>query len=86
MKARGGSEYDVEEVMCLLMQVKLSQAFDGTPANYSESSTLHASLRRDLLARFERDWPEYRQSSKEDAADFVIREALETFQPAPGTK
>lgn len=85
VKARGGSEYDIEEALCLLMQVKLSQSFRGTPGSYSESSKLDASPRRELLARLERDWTKYRKNSKEDAADFVIREALQTFRPMPGS-
>jgi hypothetical protein len=83
VKAHGGGEYDIEEAMCLLMQVKLSQPFGGTPAKYSESSRLAVSPCRDLLARLELDWPEYQKNSKEDAADFVIRETLETFRPTP---
>jgi hypothetical protein len=41
-KVRGGGAYDIEEALCLLMQVKLSQAFGGTPSTYRASSLLVA--------------------------------------------
>jgi len=80
MKARGGSEYDIEEALCLLMQVKLSQSFGRTPPNYTGSGKLGASPRRDLLARLERDWTKYLKNSRVDVADFLIGEVLKTFR------
>lgn len=84
MKARGGVEYDIEEAMCLLMQSKLSQSFHRTPDNGSVSGRLGAMPRRNLLVSLERDWKKYLRNPKEDAADFIIRETIETFLPAAG--
>jgi hypothetical protein len=80
MKSHGGTEYDIEEALCLLMQVKLSQQFAGTAADYRASARLAPSPRRTLLIELENDWPSYASSGSGDAADFVIAETIKTFR------
>ena len=79
MKLRGGTEYDIEEALCLFMQVRLSQEFGGTKSDYQSSAHLDASPRKDLLIAIEHDWPNYERNSQQDAADFLIAETIKTF-------
>jgi hypothetical protein len=83
MKAAGGSEYDVEEALCLLMQAKLSIAAGMTPQDYRTSAGLKASPRKTLLLALERDWTLYLDRPGINAADWLIEETARTF-PAAG--
>ncbi|WP_109123518.1 hypothetical protein [Dyella sp. C11] len=76
ISARGGTAYDIEEALCLLMQSKL-------PATYGDSSVAASDAgdtpRRVLLRAMERDWDAYRANASINAADFAIDEAIRTF-------
>lgn len=77
ISAHGGTSYDIEEALCLLMQSKL-------PASYGEGHQIAASdagdtPRRVLLRAMERDWNRYRNDASMNAADFAIDETLRTF-------
>jgi hypothetical protein len=78
--ANGGTDYDVEEALCLLMQAKLSIAYGATPKNYLSSEDFtEASPKRTLLLTLERDWPRYLASSDTNIADFLIAETIKAF-------
>jgi hypothetical protein len=79
MAANGGSDYDVEEAMCLLMQAKMSIAYGATAKDFRSSKDLEPSPRRTLLITLENDWEAYTKSDT-DAADFLIAETLKTFK------
>lgn len=51
---------DLEETMCLLMQVQLSKACGETPASYRISAEFEAGPRKKLLVALEDDWDTYR--------------------------
>jgi hypothetical protein len=76
ISARGGTAYDIEEALCLLMQSKLPAAYGNAayPANDAGDTP-----RRVLLRAMERDWDRYRADSSMTAADFAIDEAIRTF-------
>jgi hypothetical protein len=74
----GGSEYAIEEAMCLLMQAKLSMSFGGTPQSFRTSATLVPSATRTLLVALEADWDAF-QKGRQNAADWLISETLRTF-------
>ena len=78
--ANGGSDYGVEEALCLLMQAKLSIAYGETPKDYLSSRDFtEPSSRRTLLLALERDWPSYLTSPDTNIADFLIAETIKTF-------
>jgi len=79
MKANGGSDYDVEEALCLLMQAKMSIAFGATTKDLRSSDRLRPSPRKTLLTALENDWESYTKSPNLDAADWLIAETLKTF-------
>ena len=79
MKANGGSDYDVEEALCLLMQAKMSIAFGATAKDLRSSDRLKPSPRKTLLTALENDWESYTKSPNLDAADWLIAETLQTF-------
>ncbi|PXV53168.1 hypothetical protein SAMN04487785_12111 [Dyella jiangningensis] len=77
ISARGGTAYDIEEALSLLMAAKL-------PASYDEASDLPShdegdTPRRELLRAMERDWDRYHANTSMTAADFAIDETLRTF-------
>lgn len=79
MVASGGSDYDVEEALCLLMQAKMSIAFGATPKDYLSSKDFTAvSPRRTLLLALEHDWPSYLSSPDTNIADYLIAETIKT--------
>jgi hypothetical protein len=79
MKENGGSDYDVEEALCLLMQAKMSIAFGATPADFISSDKLKTSPRKTLLVALENDWADYSKLANLNAADWLISETLKTF-------
>lgn len=80
MVAHGGSDYDIEEALCLLMQAKMSIASGVTPNSYLTSSDLtKASPRRTLLLALEHDWPSYLSTQDTNSADWLISETIKTF-------
>jgi hypothetical protein len=84
MNANNGSDYDVEEALCLLMQAKLSIAFGATPKNYLTSRDFKATTpRRTLLIALEHDWAKYEASPDVNIADFLISETIKTFGKHP---
>lgn len=75
--ARGGDVSDIEEALCLLMQVKLSQSSGQTPGAFRLSSKLTTpSVKRDILVALENGWASYQADSKEDLIDFLISETI----------
>jgi|HubBroStandDraft_1064217.scaffolds.fasta_scaffold403884_1 hypothetical protein len=79
MKANGGSDYDVEEALCLLMQAKMSIASGFTAKDFRSSDRLKPSPRKTLLVALENNWVSYTKSPNINAADWVITETLKTF-------
>jgi hypothetical protein len=79
MNSNGGSDYDLEEALCLLMQARLSIANGATATDFRSSSGLKASPRKKLLIVLEDDWQDYVKSSHQDAADWLIAETLKAF-------
>jgi hypothetical protein len=79
MKANGGSDYDVEEALCLLMQAEMSIASGTTAKDFRTSDRLKPSPRKTLLIALENDWETYTKSPNINAADWLIAETLKTF-------
>jgi hypothetical protein len=79
MKAQGGSDYDVEEALCLLMQAKMSIAYGATAKDFRSSDGREPSPRTTLLTALENDWDSYTKSPNINAADWLIAETLKTF-------
>ncbi|AIF46625.1 hypothetical protein [Dyella japonica] len=75
ISARGGTSYDIEEALCLLMQSKLPEAY----AAEVPASDAGDTPRRVLLRAMERDWSRYRADTSMNAADFAIAETIRTF-------
>jgi hypothetical protein len=81
MTKAGGSEYAVEEALCLLMQAKMSIAAGETPPNFRTSTTIADNdPSKRLLIALERDWPAYLRNKKLNAADFLIEETIKTYR------
>jgi hypothetical protein len=79
----GGSEYFVEEALCLLMQAKMSIAAGDTKPDFLTSKTLADDYPpKKLLIALERDWPAYRRDKNLNAADWLIRETIKTYRDA----
>jgi hypothetical protein len=51
MKASGGSDYDIKEALCLLMQAKMSIAFGATAQDFRNSDGLKAFTAKDASNR-----------------------------------
>lgn len=80
MTNAGGSEYAVEEALCLLMQAKMSIAVGDTRPDFRTSTTIaDGNPSKKLLIALERDWPAYLRDRKLDAADFLIQETIKTY-------
>jgi hypothetical protein len=79
MRAKGGSNYDVEEALCLLMQAKMSIASGATRKDLRTSDSLKPSPRKTLLIALENDWESYTKSQNINVADWLIAETLKTF-------
>jgi hypothetical protein len=75
--AHGGTAYDIEEALCLLMQAKLPATY-GTGAGQSPAD-IGDTPRRVLLRAMERDWDRYRADPSMNATDFAIDETIRTF-------
>jgi hypothetical protein len=75
--AHGGTSYDIEEALCLLMQSKLPQAY-GAGSDHSPSD-VGDTARRMLLRAMEHDWDRYRSDASMNAMDFAIDETIRTF-------
>jgi hypothetical protein len=79
-EARGGDASDIEEALCLLMQVKLSQASGETPSEFRLSTKLKdPSVTRDILVALENAWRDYQSDSKQDLIDFVLAQTIRTM-------
>ena len=80
MTAAGGSEYFIQEALCLLMQAKMSIAAGDTRPDFLTSKTLPDGYPpKKLLIALERDWPAYLREKKLDAADWLIAETIKTY-------
>jgi len=75
ISAHGGTSYDIEEALCLLMQSKLPEAYGAKVTARDTGDT----PRRVLLRAMERDWGRYRADTAMNAADFAIDETIRTF-------
>jgi hypothetical protein len=75
--AHGGTSYDIEEALCLLMQAKLPATY-GADADHSSVDS-GDTPRRVLLRAMERDWDRYRGDTSMNAMDFAIDETIRTF-------
>jgi hypothetical protein len=75
--AHGGTSYDIEEALCLLMQAKLPAIY-GMGADRSAADA-GDTPRRVLLRAMERDWDRYRGDASINAVDFAIDETIRTF-------
>lgn len=78
--AHGGTSYDIEEALCLLMQAKLPATY-GAGADHSPVDS-GDTPRRVLLRAMERDWDRYRGDTAMNAMDFAIDETIRTFGAA----
>jgi len=79
--AKGGNFYDVEEALCLVMQVKLSQALGQTKPDYLVSTKLKPSITRSIAERMEANWPRYLSGSG-DVVDYMLDQALAALKAA----
>jgi hypothetical protein len=77
ISARGGTSYDIEEALCLLMQTKLPASY-GTDHDVPPNDA-GDTPRRTLLRAMEHDWDRYRANTSMTAADFAIDETIRTF-------
>ena len=81
VEARGGVAFDIEESLCLFMQVKLSQVNHLVSPTYRESDRLPASVKKDLVRAFEDGWDKYQRSTQGDIIDFMLDQTIATLQP-----
>lgn len=73
----GGQQYDIEEALCLLMQVKLSEAGDlTTPGDRVSTRLAERSPKRDILVALEDGWDGYQHSTSGDLIDFMLDRAI----------
>ena len=80
MTQAGGSEYAVEEALCLLIQAKMSIAAGKTKPDFLTSNTIaDSNPSKKLLIALEHDWPTYLQDKKLDAANWLIEETIKTY-------
>lgn len=80
MTNAGGSEYAIQEALCLLMQAKMSIAAGDTRPDFRTSTTIaNDNPSKKLLIMLERDWPAYQRDKKLNAADWLIRETIKTY-------
>ncbi|MDR3447073.1 MULTISPECIES: hypothetical protein [unclassified Dyella] len=80
ISTRGGTAYDIEEALCLLIASKLATSYGAASAvpAHDEGDT----PRRELLRAMERDWDSYHANTSTNAADFAIEETIRTFGSA----
>lgn len=69
---RGATGSDLEEALCLLMQVKLSQLYGQTPADFRISPRMSDSAKKEVLADLESRWPEYQANPQQNLMDWFI--------------
>jgi hypothetical protein len=82
MTKAGGSEYAIEEALCLLVQAKMSIAAGATRPDFRTSVTIaDGNPSKKLLIALERDWPAYLRDKKLNAADWLIHETIKTYSP-----
>lgn len=80
MRGAGGSDYAIEEALCLLMQAKMSIAAGLTRPDFLTSRTMaDSNPSKKLLLALERDWPDYLRDKSLNAADFLIDETIKTY-------
>jgi hypothetical protein len=87
-KAKGETLYEIEENTCHFLQAMLAKACGTEESTYSIHAPYPKGFRREMLARMEAQWEQYRKS-KEDIIDYMMRVAEETLlsmaDKAPGT-
>ncbi len=69
---RGATGADIEEALCLLMQVKLSQLYGQTPADFKISPRVTDSVKKEVLTDLENRWPEYQANPRQNLMDWFI--------------
>jgi hypothetical protein len=75
--AHGGDASDIEEALCLLMQVKVSQASGETSSEFRLSTKLKGpSVKRNILVALENGWQDYQSDSKQDLIDFALTQTI----------
>lgn len=79
VSAKGGGFYDVEEALCLVMQVKLSAALNPKGGAKSVAKDLKPSITRSIVERMEANWSGYLHGSQ-DAVDYMLDQALAVMQ------
>jgi hypothetical protein len=80
MTNAGGSEYAIQEALCLLMQAKMSIAVGDTRPDFRTSTTIaDDNPSKKLLVALERDWPAYQRDKKLKAAEWLIQETNKTY-------
>lgn len=73
MESAGGHAYDIEEALCLLMQVKLSEAGGLTEPGLRMSERLaEPSPKRRVLAALEQGWDAYLRRADTDIVDYML--------------
>jgi hypothetical protein len=82
--AQGGNPSDIEEALCLLMQVKVSQASGQTPIEFRLSTKLkEPSVKRKILIALENGWQVYQSNSNQDLIDFDLTQTIQAMSTAP---
>jgi hypothetical protein len=77
VKGRGGAQSDIEEALCLLMQVKVSQASGRIPADYRLSARFtEPAVKRDILVALEDGWQKYQESPSGNLIDFLLTQTV----------
>jgi hypothetical protein len=81
MTNAGGSEYAIQEALCLLMQAKMSIAAGDTRPDFRTSTTIaNGNPSKKLLVALERDWLAYQREKKRNAADWLVQETIKTYR------
>ena len=78
MERAGGTDYDIEEALCIFMQAHLSIEAGFLPADYAIGKLLQPSPRRTLLLVIIDDWSRY-ESSRLNIAQYVIDQTRKAF-------
>jgi hypothetical protein len=74
MERAGGTDYDVEEALCIFMQAHLTQEAGLLPKDYDIGHLLQPSPRRQLLLAIIERWPQY-DRSQQNVAEFLLSTA-----------
>jgi hypothetical protein len=81
LKRAESAKVDLEETMCLFMQVQLSKACGATPAAYRISADFPEGGQKKLLASLESDWEAYVGDRQrwQDLQVYVLEKASAVF-------